>query len=219
MKLARGLERRLERLVDGLASRIFRGDLHPVELANRLVREADLALRETKAGPTIPNQYIVSLSPDDIASEEALAPLGNEMALAIEDTAIDRGWRLEGPVVVQLKADRAVAAGSWKCRTSTRAGPMPAWAYLLDTTGSRKLPLRHIRSRIGRAVDVDVNIPEDHVSRYQALLWREGGEVWIEDLGSRNGTYHNGHKIEETVRVNAEDVLAFGSAAFVFRPA
>ena len=44
MGLARGIERRLERLVDGLAARLFRGRIHPVELGALLIREADLAM-------------------------------------------------------------------------------------------------------------------------------------------------------------------------------
>ena len=40
MGLARNLERRLEKLVDGLSATVFRGRMHPVDLANRLVRQA-----------------------------------------------------------------------------------------------------------------------------------------------------------------------------------
>jgi hypothetical protein len=61
VSLARGLEQRLERLIDGIAARLFRGRMHPVELGTRLVREADLALRTGPAGPVAPNDFEVAL--------------------------------------------------------------------------------------------------------------------------------------------------------------
>ena len=41
MGLARELERRLERLVDGATAAVFRGKMHPVDMAEHLVRQVD----------------------------------------------------------------------------------------------------------------------------------------------------------------------------------
>ena len=41
MGLARELERRLERLVDGATAAVFRGRMHPVDMAEHLVRPVE----------------------------------------------------------------------------------------------------------------------------------------------------------------------------------
>ena len=41
MKLARGIEQRLENLVDGVSASVFRGTMHPVTIASRLVRQLE----------------------------------------------------------------------------------------------------------------------------------------------------------------------------------
>ena len=95
MSLARGLERRLERLVDGFAARLFGGAVHPVELGERLVREADLGLVPRETGPVAPNDYLVHLGGVP-ADSSALGPLQRELEQVIEITAVERGWRLDG---------------------------------------------------------------------------------------------------------------------------
>ena len=51
----------MERLVDGVAARLFGGSIQPVELGDRLVREADLMLAERPVGPTAPNEFVVTV--------------------------------------------------------------------------------------------------------------------------------------------------------------
>jgi pSer/pThr/pTyr-binding forkhead associated (FHA) protein len=101
--------------------------------------------------------------------------------------------------------------------TDFHAAELPAWAHLEELKGSRRLPLRHVRCLVGRAVDVDVNLPVQEVSRYHALIWREASGVWVADLGSVNGTYADGRPARDPVAVHDGSVLAFGPAAFTFR--
>lgn len=45
--------------------------------------------------------------------------------------------------------------------------------------------------------DVDLELPWDPlVSRRHAKLWCEGGEIWFEDLGSKNGSWHGAQRLE-----------------------
>lgn len=48
---------------------------------------------------------------------------------------------------------------------------------------------------IGRASSVEWRIDDERVSRYHCVLWVNHGEVYIRDLGSRNGTYINGEQL------------------------
>lgn len=49
---------------------------------------------------------------------------------------------------------------------------------------------------IGRARGVDIRIDQRGVSRIHARLIRNGSGVFVEDMGSRNGTFHEGIRLE-----------------------
>ncbi|HHC09517.1 MAG TPA: DUF2662 domain-containing protein, partial [Actinobacteria bacterium] len=66
MKLARELERRLERFVERTSAAVFRGRMHPVEMADRLVRQVDFLRTEGVAGPEVPNVLSVAVHPADL---------------------------------------------------------------------------------------------------------------------------------------------------------
>lgn len=48
------------------------------------------------------------------------------------------------------------------------------------------------------------------VSRKHAVIIREGGDIWIEDLGSKHGTYVNDARIEGRARLQQGDVIRVG---------
>lgn len=70
---------------------------------------------------------------------------------------------------------------------------------------------------IGRDPDCDIIIPSRQVSRHHARLTREGNQVLLEDLGSKNGTYCNGQPVRIATILNDGDVLQIALAQqFVF---
>ena len=215
MNLVRDFERRLEQLVDGMAGKVFRGKLHPVELAARLVREADLSVEEGPAGPTIANVYILRLNPRDLDTEVP-SGLVQELNRVLESTAADRGWRLDGPVRVSLEPTEGVSAGTVECLVAQSPGNRQAWAVLTSADGINH-PVRHNRCVIGRADTSDITIADPGVSRLHALLWREGGDAWVVDLGSANGTSVNGNSASGPLLLTGGSIVAFGPMAFSFR--
>ena len=52
---------------------------------------------------------------------------------------------------------------------------------------------------IGRREDCDLRIPLGEISRKHCRLIMEDGTLRLEDLGSSNGTYHNGQRVQEAV--------------------
>ena len=66
---------------------------------------------------------------------------------------------------------------------------------------------------VGRGPGSDIPIVDPSVSRRHAELVCEGGRVRIRDLGSVNGTYVNGARVEAAT-LGPGDVVAFGRAAF-----
>ncbi|MEH6435897.1 FHA domain-containing protein [Massilia sp. DD77] len=60
----------------------------------------------------------------------------------------------------------------------------------------------------------------NYLSRRHAHLFLKGGALYVEDLGSTNGSFVNGARLDEHARVLQDgDVLAFGGRHFVYRVA
>ncbi|HMD93371.1 MAG TPA: FHA domain-containing protein [Trebonia sp.] len=79
-------------------------------------------------------------------------------------------------------------------------------------TGITRLPAKVLR--IGRSDDNDVVVPDLRVSRHHAELRKSpGGAYEITDLGSHNGTFVNGQRMESSVLTEA-DVIGVGLATF-----
>lgn len=216
MSLARGLERRLERLFDGFAARLFRGAVHPVELGNRLEREADLAVYLTEVGPAVPNLYRVQVG-GDLPEAETLIELQGELAQVLEETAAERGWRLEGPVTVALRKGTGLAKGKVEVIAEVEPAGRAPWAVLEPSEEGTTIEVQRNRSLLGRSVDVDCRLPDDSVSRRHALLWQEAGSTWVTDLGSSNGTFVNGTRITGATEVEDGSMVAFGTDTYILR--
>ncbi len=217
MSLARSLERRIENLVEGLGTKVFRGKLHPVEVAIRIVREAEMTLTQSGVGPTAPNTFVVSLNPTDLGedADEIISRLNTVVA----EAARERGWRLEGPPRVTLLAAPDVAAGAISVVSTVNPGAIEEWGQLIEVRGPRRLALTKNRSLVGRSRRADVMLGDDTVSRTHSLVWYDTGGTWIQDLASSNGTSVNGVVTNGPVELHDGDVVGFGLARFSFRSA
>jgi hypothetical protein len=218
VKLARELERRLERLVDGISATVFRGKMHPVDLANRLLRAIDLAATDGPIGPQIDNQLRVRVHPNELDTELDMPALEHELAIAVSDLSTQKGIRTGGRVTVTVEPDTNVRVGSIKVDGAHRDDPLPPWAQLISPTGQNVLEVRDNRSVIGRSDDADVSVGHAEVSRHHALIWRADGRSFLQDLGSANGTTVNGTPIgTKPVAIAPGDRVTLGPAMFTFR--
>jgi hypothetical protein len=215
MDPARQLEKRLERLVDGASRTIFRGRVHPVDLGARLIREADLNLTESPAGPVVPNEYIVALNADDLDAAGSAQHLGSELANTLQATAVDRGWRLEGPAVVMMSSDVAVRARAVKIVSRIAPGEHTAWGQLIGTRHHADLGPNRVL--LGRATECDITLDEPEVSRRHAIIHREQQRTWITDLGSANGTTVDGVVVTTATPLRPGARLTMGPTTFMFR--
>ncbi len=64
---------------------------------------------------------------------------------------------------------------------------------------------------VGRSSDLDMVLVEDMVSRKHARIAMQSDQIWIEDLGSTNGTFVNGEKIKRA-RLKEGDRVLIGTS-------
>jgi len=83
----------------------------------------------------------------------------------------------------------------------------------------RHFPLQPERTALGRQNDCHVCLPGKQVSRQHAHIVSDGGQHFLEDLGSSNGTYLNGRRIAPRTRVvlTERDTVQIGPYLFAVR--
>jgi len=65
---------------------------------------------------------------------------------------------------------------------------------------------------VGRGGGCTISVPSDtFVSQVHARLTERNGALWIEDLGSTNGTFVNGKQLTEAVKLRTGDRVQIGN--------
>ncbi len=87
---------------------------------------------------------------------------------------------------------------------------------ILETqlTKKRVFPF-YAKMIIGRQSTNDIPLPDRTVSKRHAVIGRVRGQAVVKDLGSRNGTFVNGQKLEKAILASG-DRLKVGSVTFRF---
>lgn len=70
---------------------------------------------------------------------------------------------------------------------------------------------------IGRSQNSDIVLEDNFVSSAHARIYRLGGDFFIEDLGSTNGTYLNDMRIEQPMTLKDGYLLTVGDSIFRFQ--
>jgi pSer/pThr/pTyr-binding forkhead associated (FHA) protein len=74
--------------------------------------------------------------------------------------------------------------------------------------------MRRPRTVVGRQTDCNPRVPAVDVSRRHCEIAIDGDEVRVRDLGSRNGTFVNGQRVDSAA-LSAGDILTIGPLVFV----
>ena len=68
---------------------------------------------------------------------------------------------------------------------------------------------------IGRSREADIPLLDDKVSRIHCGIRLSDGEFYLKDLKARNGTFVNGTRVEDTIKLKQGDRIQIGSTIFV----
>src|SRR5829696_6933616 len=88
-------------------------------------------------------------------------------------------------------------------------GAPAAGRYL--AAGTSLIPITDAVTRLGRSLSADVELDDATVSRRHALLVHEDDSTVLLDDGGRNGTFHNGTRVDRAV-LHDGDTIELGTA-------
>ena len=84
---------------------------------------------------------------------------------------------------------------------------MPSLVFLAGPIAGRRYKLADGEYVIGRRSDCQIFVPDMRVSRQHARLWKEADGWTLEDLGSNNGTFVNGVKVQQGTVLRHDDEI------------
>jgi pSer/pThr/pTyr-binding forkhead associated (FHA) protein len=115
-------------------------------------------------------------------------------------------------VVLELRSPALAGAGGVPAASGGKASK-PGVRLRIVQPAARKgetYPLND-ELTVGRGGGCGVVLPDDQfVSTVHARLFRRGDDLFVEDLGSRNGTFVNGQQVQSPTRLKRGDRVQFG---------
>src|SRR6266498_1570346 len=94
------------------------------------------------------------------------------------------------------------------------SGVFPSLIFVQGTE-QRTLYLDHTPFTIGRKMEKDLVIADPRVSRDHALIVSESGKCFVEDQGSKHGTFVNGERVERRM-LERNDRIEFGARDTIY---
>lgn len=178
----------------------------PVPLSPKAFALLDLLVRR-RPDAVSKDEIHEHLWPNVFVSPANLANLVVELRAALGDNARKpRFVRTVSRFGYAFAADPVGAPGG---------GPRPFACRLV--WGPREIALDASENVIGRDSAAVVWIDDASVSRRHARITLDDKGATIEDLGSKNGTFVRGRRIEKPARLGDRDAIKIGPARLVFR--
>ncbi len=211
------LEQFCATFIERAFAKTFPSDLEPAQIARKLVATMEAQTRGDGA-LRAPGSYAVFVS---LADFDRLAEhreyLERTWADLLRDLAARVGVAFEGDEArVTMEPRASVPVGAIEIEV---VGEEPSWRgfYLRTVEGVPPEGVYSIEgtSRIGRSEESEIVLLDPSVSRAHALVEVLAGEPIVRDLGSTNGTFLNGRRVEAE-RLRDGDELRFGNTRMRF---
>jgi len=173
------------------------------DLLELLTRERPRALPKST--------LLETLWPDTFVVEANLSNLVAELRAALDDDA-------RQPRYVRTVYGRGYAFCAEPLDTASPPAPgAAAPAAFCVVVDGRPRPLHRGENVLGRAIEAEVWIDSDSVSRRHAIIRVADGTATLEDLDSKNGTWLHGERLREPASLSDGDEIRVGSVILVFR--
>ena len=184
-------------------------------------------------------KIFISLDEDKIPLEESMTvgrQLDNDLMVAGEDVLdfhlrlepTERGARVyplgEASLIVNgtdwadpvdlVAGDRLQVGVSELLICAERTGPPQADEWWLHADREESIYKVTGTLDAGRSDENEILLLDDHISRKHARFRLVDGVVWLQDLGSANGTYVNGERLTGGCRLFHGDEISFDNLRF-----
>jgi hypothetical protein len=124
MGVAKSIEERLEGLVEGFFTKVFRSGLQPVEVGRRILREMAEAKTVSVNRIYAPNEFRVLMGPEDHSRFAQMeAGLAREFSELVIDQAKQNRWNLMGLPRISFEAVEKMGKGEFKVEAALAADP------------------------------------------------------------------------------------------------
>src|SRR6188508_787836 len=114
------------------------------------------------------------------------------------------------PKVVEAPAKPKREKGARRTTGSRKHGPLVLRLIAPAEVKGRSYPLTE-EITVGRAAGCQVTIDDTYASQLHARVFLRDGQVYVEDLGSTNGTYLNRRKVTGPMQLQRGDKLQIGN--------
>ncbi|GAB3309998.1 DUF3662 domain-containing protein [Epidermidibacterium keratini] len=118
-------ERKLESGVGNAFARMFKGKVHPAEIARALQQDADANRTEIAPGRVlVPNRYVVRLGPSDYDHlHEWEKQLSRSLADMAREQFDDEGWSTYGAIKISFTRDESLRTGVFDIESGVDNAP------------------------------------------------------------------------------------------------
>ena len=192
--------------IDGITRQIWKGS-EPIHLTRKAF---DLLLLLLSQRPAVVSSAAIHahLWPDTFVAESSVQRLVFDIRQALGD---------DGQRQALIRTVHGVGyafGGDAAAIDDSPAASVRVLAWLVAP--NRRVPLHEGENVLGRAGDEVIVIDAATISRRHARIV-VSGRAWVEDLGSKNGTWVGDTKIGGPTPLADGDALRLGSVRFTFR--
>lgn len=223
MSWASRIESACAAFIERAFAKTFPSDLEPAQIARKLVATMEAATRSGEDGLIAPGRYVAYVNPDDL---ERLRPDGAYLEREWSQLLIDMASRVDiafsdGGVEICLQPRASIPPGA----VEIEPGSLELTERIEYPSAKRaagRFQLRMVKGvpaygvyaidgslHVGRSDDSELFLVDPSVSRHHAVIDVESGWPIVHDLGSTNGTFVNGERIEMR-RLTSGDLITFG---------
>ena len=214
-------ENAVEKGVNNVFSKVFRSGLKPVDISSALHRVMDDQIEipegatADNANPVAPNFFVVRIANSDLETleGEGIEATAEELERGATRYAEEQNYVLAGPVSVKFEGTDEESTGTLEIIAEVRRGsvapatgatPTPTHP-IIDVDGEKWLLTEDI-TVIGRSSKADIQVDDSGVSRKHVEFRITPQGVILTDLGSTNGTFVEGHRVEAATLLDGNQI-------------